>query len=159
MDPYLEAPDIWPDFHKKQSEVLESDASLIELDLLRTGERLLTDPEVQVYIASVQPPPDYLVLVSRAWQRSVGLRAVRLFPILLAEALPVIPVPLRQGQEELPLDLQYVFSRAYDGGPYRRGAVDYDRPPEPPLVGEQAAWADQRLRESFKSLAPDPSPG
>jgi hypothetical protein len=127
--------------------------------LLRTGERLLTDPEVQAYIASVQPSPDYLVMVNRAWQRAGGMRAVHIFPILLTEALPVIPVPLRQGQEELPLDLQFVFSRAYDSGPYRRGAVDYDRPPEPPLVGEQAAWADQRLRESFKNPAPDHSPG
>jgi hypothetical protein len=144
---------------QKQSEVLESDASLIELDLLRTGERLLADPEVQAYVAGVQPPPDYLVLVNRAWQRAGGIRAVQIFPILLAEALPVIPAPLRQGQEELPLDLQFLFSRAYDSGPYRRGAVDYDRPPEPPLVGDQAAWADQRLRESFKSLAPNHSPG
>jgi len=137
---------------QKQSDVLESGASLIELDLLRSGERLMADPEVQAYLAGVQPPPDYLVLVNRAWQRSGGVRAVQIFPILLAEPLPVIAVPLRQGQDEVLLDLQFIFSRVYDSGPYRRGAVNYHQPPEPPLACDQVAWAEQRLREAFKRL-------
>ena len=40
------------------------------------------------------------------------------------------------------LDLQYAFDRLYDEGPYRR-AVDYARPPDPPLLGEEAAWAEE----------------
>jgi hypothetical protein len=144
---------------QKQGEVLESDANLIELDLLRGGERLLADLEVQAWVANVQPPPDYLVLVNRAWQRADAIRAFQIFAIPLAEPLPVIPVPLRQDQEELPLDLQFVFNRVYDAGPYRRGAVNYGQPPEPPLVGENAAWAEQRLREPSKSSAPGAAPG
>ncbi len=132
---------------QKQSEVLESDANLIELDLLRGGERLLADLELQAWVASRQPPPDYLVLVNRAWQRAGGARAFQIFAILVVESLPCIPVPLRQGQEELPLDLQFVFNRVYESGPYRRGAVNYGQPPEPPLFGDRAAWAEQRLRE------------
>jgi hypothetical protein len=45
------------------------------------------------------------------------------------------------------LDLQHAFNRAYDSGPYRRGAVDYTAPPQPPLTAEAAAWAEQALRE------------
>jgi hypothetical protein len=146
-------------YQQKQTEVLESDASLIELDLLRSGERLLTDPEVQAYLAAVQPPPEYMVLVNRAWQRAGGVRAVQIFPLLLAEPLPVISVPLRQNLEEVPLDLQFAFARVYDSGPYRRGAVDYQQPPEPPLSGEQAAWAEHRLHEAFRSTAPGHPPG
>jgi hypothetical protein len=141
------------EYLQKQSEVLESDASLIELDLLRCGERLMADVELQTWVASLQPPPDYLVLVNRAWQRAAGVRAFQIFAIPLAEPLPVIPVPLRQDQMELPLDLQFVFNRVYDSGPYRRGAVNYVQPPEPPLVGDQAAWAEQRLRGPSKSPA------
>jgi hypothetical protein len=133
---------------QKQSEVLESDANLIEIDLLRSGERPLTDLELQAWVANQQPPPDYLVLVNRAWKRADGARAYEIFPILLAESLPCIPVPLRQGQQELPLDLQFVFNHVYDSGPYRRGAVNYGQPPEPPLSEDQAAWAEQQLHQA-----------
>ena len=85
----------------------------------------------------LDPRPDYLVLVNRAWQRGVEM-AYQVFPVAVTESLPCIPVPL---------DLRYVFGRTYDGGPYRRGAVNYGQPPAPPLPGELAAWAEQRVRE------------
>jgi Protein of unknown function (DUF4058) len=141
---------------QKQSEVLESDVSLIELDLLRGGDRLLANVELQTWVGSLQPPPDYVVLINRAWQRAEGFRAFQIFPIPLDEPLPVIPVPLRQDQTELPLDLQYVFNRVYDSGPYRRGAVNYLQPPDPPLVDVQAAWAQHRLREASQTPAAGP---
>ena len=131
---------------RKQLEVLESDASLVELDLLRTGERLLADVLVEQAVARRRPVPDYLVLVNRAWERSGPLSAVEVYPVLLGEPLPCIGVPLREGQEETLLDLQYAFQHAYDGGPYRRGAVNYDQPPQPPLPGEWAKWAEERVR-------------
>ena len=40
-----------------------------------------------------------------------------------------------------------MIQRVYEGGPYRRGAVDYSRPPDPPLEGPDAAWAEGLLRE------------
>jgi hypothetical protein len=56
-------------------------------------------------------------------------------------------VPLKEGEEEIPLDLQYVFDRAYDTGPYRRGAVDYAGPvPAPALDEPDAAWAAELTR-------------
>ena len=82
---------------------------------------------------------DYLAAVNRAWQRGAELQ-YQLFPVRLEESLPCITVPLRDGLAEPPLDLQYVFQLAYDGGPYTRGAVDYDRPPDPPLRLELADW-------------------
>lgn len=133
---------------KKQHEVLESDANLIELDLLRDGERLLENLDLKAHVEGLQPAPDYLVLVNRAWRRIDASRAYHIYPVLLTDQLPVIPVPLRQGQEEIPLDLQYVVSRAYDSGPYRRGAIDYEHPPQPPLPAELSEWAEERLREA-----------
>jgi hypothetical protein len=132
-------------YERKQSEVLDSDASLIELDLLRTGERLLPHAELQQTVSTLESVPDYLVLVNRSWTRSEMPRW-QVFPALLAGPLPVIPVPLRQGQEEPLLDLQFVFQRAYDSGPYRRGAVAYSRPPQPPLPEAWAAWAEEHVR-------------
>ena len=48
----------------------------------------------------------------------------------------------------MPPDYLVLVNRAYDGGPYRRGAVDYGQPPTPPLAGELAAWSVRRLREA-----------
>lgn len=124
---------------KKQREVLESDANLIEIDLLRTGQRLFADPEVESIVTALEPIPDYLVLVNRAWQRLVW----QVFGFALVDPLPVIGVPLREGESEVTLDLQYVMNRAYDSGPYRRGAVDYSQPPEPTLSDEKVEWARQ----------------
>jgi hypothetical protein len=108
---------------QKQREVLDSNASLIELDLLRSGDRLLPYPDLDEAIGRLTPAPDYLVLVNRAWRRIGAAMDYDLYPIPFAERLPVIAVPLREGQAEVPLDLQLAFDRAYDAGPYRRGAV------------------------------------
>lgn len=121
--------------------MLESDAHLIEIDLLRSGARVLPDLNLAALIDQLDEPVDYLVLVNRAWRRDGGL-AYQVFPFGLREWLPCIPVPLKQDEPEVPLDLQFVFNRAYDGGPYRRGAVDYAKPPEPPLSGDDAGWAE-----------------
>ncbi|NLY00139.1 MAG: DUF4058 family protein [Rhodopirellula sp.] len=135
---------------RKQREVLESDASLIEVDLHRTGQRLLIYRELEQLLEQIEPRPDYLVLVNRAWRRQEGATAYQIFPVMVTEILPCIPVPLRQGQDEIPLDLQFVFSLAYDGGPYRRGAVDYTQPPRLPLPSELASWVDDCVRRAFQ---------
>jgi hypothetical protein len=44
------------------------------------------------------------------------------------------------------LELQPVFDRCYDEGPYAR-RVDYRREPPVPLTRADAEWADQLLRE------------
>jgi hypothetical protein len=139
---------------KKQREVLDSDASLIELDFLRTGDRPLANVELQELLAQLEPQPDYLVLVNRASKRIADATGYQLFPISIREALPVIPVPLRPDQEDGTLDLQCVCNRAYEGGPYLRGAVDYTRPPDPLLEGDDVSWAAQRLRDFEASAAP-----
>ncbi len=138
----------------KQREVLESDANLIELDFVRAGRRILPTVDLKTMIKTIKPPPAYLVLVNRAWQRTSFSTRYQIFPVGLREWLPCIPVPLKQGEEEVPLDLQFVFNRAYNTGPYRRGAVDYaKRPPAPRLDPEDAAWAAE-LTRAWREPAP-----
>lgn len=129
----------------KHEEVYGSEASLIEIDLLRGGRRILHNLFVEADVAALKPPPNYLVLVNRSWTRGNGAGRWQVFPVVLRESLPVIPVPLREGEPEVPLDLQFAFNRSYDGGPYRRGAVDYSRPPHPPLNNDDASWSRELL--------------
>jgi len=130
---------------RKQRDVLESDASLVEIDLLRAGERLLPNAALAAYLASLEPQPAYIVLVNRAWQRVGTEMACQLFTVSLRDVLPCIPIPLREGEEEVKLDVQWVFRQAYDRGPYSRGAVNYGEEPEPPLAADDAHWFQQRL--------------
>lgn len=126
-------------YEAKQQEILNSDTSLVELDLLRAGRQLIGGPLVTESADRLLPRPDYLVAVSRAWERGAKLD-FELFPIRLEDPLPCIPVPLREGEPEVPLDLQYAFNHVYDGGPYARGAVDYSGLPDPPVRPELADW-------------------
>jgi hypothetical protein len=131
----------------KQREVLESDANLIELDFVRAGRRILPTVDLKNLIKTIKPLPAYLVLINRAWQRTSFSTRYQIFPVGLREWLPCIPVPLKRGEDEVSLDLQFVFNRAYNTGPYRRGAVDYARrPPAPRLDPEDAAWAAELTR-------------
>ena len=133
-------------YRAKQREVGDGGASLIEIDLLREGERVYPEPGLAAVIEEIEPRGDYLVLVNRAWKRGAVGVGYEVFPSVIRDWLPCIPVPLREGEDDTPLDLQYVVNRAYDGGPYLRGAVDYARPPEPPLKTDDADWANALIR-------------
>lgn len=131
---------------QKRQEILGSRTSLVEIDLLRAGDRSWHGPEVYGRLYEFDSQPEYLALVNRAWRRT-GRLAFQLFPISISDPLPVIDIPLREGESEATLDLQYAFQQTYDGGPYQRGAVDYSRPPINPLSGELESWVANCVRQ------------
>lgn len=130
----------------RRREILDGDANFVEIDLLRTGDRVFSEGRVAESIASLEGKPHYLVLISRSWRRDVDRVGYSVDPIGIRAMLPCIAIPLRRDEEETPLDLQYVFQRAYDTGPYLRGEVDYAEPPDPPLEEIDAAWAKALLK-------------
>jgi len=125
-------------FMNKRHEILNSNVHWVEIDLLRGGVPSVTDPPLR--------PSDYRVLVSRADQRM----RTRYWPIGVRQALPVIAVPLRGKNEEVPLDLGAVFKTVYDRAAYDI-SVDYRREPQPPLADEDAKWARELLVGRRKS--------
>ena len=106
-------------YQRKQAEILSSDANLLEVDLLRAGRRLYASPDVATMLSAESKPIDYVILINRAWKRKDARTAFEVFPVSMVEPLPCIPLPLREGQTEVPLDLQEVFQQAYEAGPYR----------------------------------------
>ncbi len=116
-------------YEAKQREILESDANLIELDLLRSGERLLLYPELVSVIE--QMSPDYLVLLNRSADRRDTWIDYTLYPVGLRESLPCNPVPLIGDDPDVLLDLQVMVNRVYREGPYAR-LIDYATAPHPP---------------------------
>jgi Protein of unknown function (DUF4058) len=69
----------------------------------------------------------------------------------LRERLPVIRVPLRESDADVPLDLQALIAHVYRHGRY--DDIDYAVPPVPPLDGTDAVWADELLRSAGKRSA------
>lgn len=116
----------------KRQRLLLSDVHLIEIDLLRAGERLP--------MRSPLPSVPYFVFLSRAGQRPF----TDVWPISLDEPLPTIPVPLLPGDADVELDLQSAFTSVYDALGYDL-EIDYARPPEVPLEPEWAPAADAIL--------------
>jgi hypothetical protein len=122
----------------KQEGLMASDVSLLEIDLLRSGAHTAAVPRSAI---RTETPWHYLICLHRA---GVGNR-FEVWPASLRSPLPRVRVPLGGDHPDQVLELQRAFDRAYDEGPYRR-SIDYSRPPHPPLLPEDEAWADPLLR-------------
>jgi hypothetical protein len=143
-------------YRKKQSEYLRAGVSLVELDLLRAGQRVLAVPAGWV---PASHRTTYQVCVVRGWKRG----CYELYRAPLRDRLPTIKVPLREQDVDVPLDLQMLIDRCYHHGRY--DDIDYRADPDPPLPPDDAAWAhellvNQGLRPAaIPAPAPSPSPG
>src|SRR5439155_12621632 len=109
--------------------------NFIELDLLRGGQKMS--------MLTRWPDSPYTLLVSR--QRSAPL--CRVWPAHFKAPLPAIPVPLADPDPDLRLDLQPLIDEIYTLGRYD-DLLHYERPLEPPLSEQDAAWVAERLQRN-----------
>ncbi|MEZ4726416.1 MAG: DUF4058 family protein [Caldilineaceae bacterium] len=127
--------DTYSEYQRKRRELLRSATHLMEIDLLRGGQRPPLEEPV--------PQAPYYVTLSRADRRPV----VEVWPIKLQERLPVLPVPLLEPDPDVALDLAAVVADIYERGGYA-SLIDYHRPPPPPKLAEaDLLWLDELLRE------------
>ena len=123
-------------YRGKLNDYEEAGANWVEIDLLRSSRRHLPIRREQLPAGT---PRDYLVLAYRALTGRVTA-----YPIGVRDRLPTVAVPLRAGDDPAALDLQAVFDRVYDDGPFE--TTDYGRPAAPPLADADAAWAADLLQ-------------
>ncbi len=133
---------------RKQREVLNSRVHLVEIDLLRGGQHTTAVP--LSFALPKTGPIDYHVCI----HHFDNLEDYYVYTILLPERLPEIAVPLLPGDPPVTVDLQAVFDRCYDTGPYRRRVRYADSPLIPPLQPEHLDWAMRLLREKGLVLGP-----
>jgi hypothetical protein len=123
---------------QKQEELLQGRVSLVEIDLLRSGQWVLAVPRGRI------PPfyrTPYQVCVRRGWRHATA----EVYRAPLRERLPIIKVPLRESDPDVPLDLQASLDQCYRNGRYDED-IDYKTEPEPPLGPEDSSWANELLR-------------
>jgi hypothetical protein len=123
---------------KKRKDQQAAGVNLVEIDLLRRGKPVLMVGKEQLP-RSVRTA--YQVCVWRGSRPNL----VEVYRVPLRERLPVISIPLRPADADVPLDLQTILEQCYRNGGY--DDIDYKAEPEPALKTADAKWADALLRE------------
>lgn len=121
------------EYLNKREAVLLSYTHLVELDLLRGGERLPTIEPL--------PPTDYYAFVCRRQRRFKA----EVYAWSLRHRLPSIPVPLAGNDPDVILDLQAIFNTVYDRAGYDY-SLDYRHSIEPHLSDADTSWVQQVIR-------------
>ena len=134
LSPWNKAGDGFAEYRAKRKAILQQQVHLVELDLLLGGTRLpMREP---------LPQGDYYGLVTRAEDRSVAA----VYAWRLRQPLPVLPVPLREPDPDVLIDLQSVFQTAFERGRYVK-ALLYNQAPWAPVRDEDKAWAAEILAQ------------
>lgn len=122
-------------YERKRREILRSDAHLLELDLLRAGQR----PRLETPL----PPNPYFVFLSRVERRP----EVAIWPLTFWDAIPLLPVPLRHPDPDVPIDLGRALQEIYRDARYDLRISYRQSPPPPELTPEDTQQLDAWLRE------------
>jgi hypothetical protein len=124
----------WQEYNEKRRALLNTQTHLVELDLLRGGER--------IELAGKWVAAPYYIFLSR-WQRRPITQA---YPVALRQRLPSVPVPLLPPDDDVMLDVQAAVDACFKLVRYER-LLNYDEPPPPPEFGDDdLAWIQERAR-------------
>ena len=123
------------EYLRKRDELLRSQVHLVELDLLRGGDRLPTVNRL--------PSGDFHAIVSRRQSRP----RAQAYVWTIRDPLPTIQIPLKEGDSEVPLDLQSVFATVYSRARYDL-SIDYRRPLVPLLSAADNEWFQALTRQA-----------
>jgi hypothetical protein len=111
----------------------------VEIDLLRAGKPMP--------MRGVSGVMDYRVLVSRSNLRPEA----DLYGFTLRESMPMFPLPLRQADEAVMVDLQGIFSGVYDRAGYGV-RLNYQQPlPPPALSSADQQWMTDVLQSRMQT--------
>lgn len=119
-------------YRAKWHQLRDAQIHLLEIDLLRRGQRPLADNRI--------PESRYRVSLVRA-----GSSKVHLWTLALEDRLPILPVPLREPDADIYLDLGLALRTIYDRAAYDL-SIDYTTTPPPPALTEmEAQWLHSLL--------------
>jgi Protein of unknown function (DUF4058) len=123
-------------YQRKRRDFLRSEVHLLEIDLLRGGDRPPLERPV--------PSAPYYVMLSRAERRP----RVDVWPIQLMDRLPVLPVPLMEPDPDVLCDLGVAVASVYERGAYA-SQIDYRQPPPLlPLSKTETDWLEALLHRT-----------
>ncbi|MFN8446215.1 MAG: DUF4058 family protein [Caldilineaceae bacterium] len=123
-------------YRDKVRRLYEANVNIIEIDLLRRGQRSFTYPR--------SPTSAYRISLTQAKAKSVDIWSIQ-----LTDPLPVINVPLRSPDADVLLDLETAFTSIYDKAAYDL-TIDYTTMPPPPALSQKEKdFVELLLRDHF----------
>lgn len=124
-------------YRRKLERYTEAGVNIVEIDLLRSSRKRLE-------VRTEELPPEKRAAYLTCVQRATDEETWEVYPMPLRQPLPVVPIPCRPTDGDVPLALQPIIERIYvEGG---HDDIDYSRPPSPALGPEDEAWARQLVR-------------
>ena len=140
-------------YRRKQREVLARKVHLVEIDLLRAGNH--TTAVALDWAKAKTGDFDYHVCVRR-YNR---FEEFEVYPILMQQLLPTIAIPLLPADGDVALELQSLFQRAYEAGPYAfarlsRGADRAAADVEAGIVDGRGAQCGHPSKGCFERMLP-----
>jgi hypothetical protein len=139
LSPYNKRPHAGlEEYRRKRWKLLTAPVHLVEIDLLRGGER----PGLEL----LEPPLDveYVCIVNRYRDADVT-RVSEIWLLALNDPLPVLPTPLLTPDPDVPLQMNAAIRSVYARAGYD-WRIDYRQPvPLPELRPEMAAWVTELL--------------
>lgn len=139
LSPYNKRGEGLAEYRRKRSTLLASNVHLVEIDLLRGGQRV--GSEVQ---GAPLDEADYILLVHRGFESNPGVWS-DIWPITLDKPLPSLPIPLEPPDEDVRLDLNASVRSVYERAAYSR-RIDYHQPvPPPALRPPMTKWLEAHL--------------
>jgi Protein of unknown function (DUF4058) len=82
----------------------------------------------------------YLIALTRAHTGKTNV-----WPLRLQDTWPILPIPLRQPDDDVTLDVGNVFREVYDEAAYDLSIHYQQEPPPPALSEEEKIWAQRLL--------------
>jgi len=117
---------------RKQDDIRNSQANLVEIDLLGEG-----PATTLARLGHIDEPADWRYIVSVLRNRNDA--KIEAYPVPLHQRLPRCRIPLLPEDEDAILDLPAIFTRCYDIGGYDL-LIDYSQPPPVELSPKDEAW-------------------
>jgi hypothetical protein len=122
----------------KRDEYFGAATNLVEIDLLRDGERMP--------MGKPSPPgADYYIFVLRG----ACYPEADVWGFTVRNPVPSIPVPLKQKDGSVPAHLQRLLDEIYDTSRYA-ARIDYAQPPVPALREPDAEWAADLTKKAVR---------
>jgi len=129
------------EYLEKRLEIVGTRTNLVEIDLLRAGERM--PAFLRDWPPDAPAPGDYRILIARGHRRPVA----DVYTFTVRDPIPAFPLPLSPDDDEPVVDLQALVHTLNDTMGYDL-RIDYRAEPMPPLDEEDEGWVDALLREA-----------
>ena len=135
LSPSNKRPDTpgWDLYLRKRQSYLQGTANLVEIDLLRGGQRMPMEDD--------WPDSPYYLLVCRKQDAA----SCSVWPALALKPLPRLRVPLARPDPDVTVDLQKLVTAVFERSRYDQ-EIDYRRAIRPVLREEEQRWLRQRVR-------------